>query len=329
MKSEAVLYRNPDSRTHSRILLNRAAICNGGRSLAAIPCFNESITIGTLVIKARRYVDDVLVIDDGSTDDTQNIARDAGALVIRHLNNSGKGDAVRSALEYARIEGYDYLILLDGDGQHNPEEIPDLLAPLKCGQADVVIGSRFLDTKNDIPVYRRFGQSILTMMTNVNSNSTITDSQSGFRALGKNAISLWDADSDGYNIESDMIASITGQGLSIREIPISVKYDVPNKHKKNPLTHGLGVFKKIVCDIGYQRPLFSFGIAGALLVVAGLFSGVIALSSYVALDAIPVVPSVFCGLCMVTGLMLLISGVTLNYISHHFIQKSPVGQKKV
>jgi glycosyltransferase involved in cell wall biosynthesis len=112
--------------------------------LAAIPCYNEGLAIGSVVLKARRYVDAVLVVDDGSTDDTKEVSQEAGALVVSHETNTGKGRAVKTALSYAVQKNFDPLVLLDGDGQHNPNEIPLLIEPLATDTADFAIGFRQL-----------------------------------------------------------------------------------------------------------------------------------------------------------------------------------------
>ncbi len=111
----------------------------------AIPCYNEGLAIGTVALKASRYVDEVLVVDDGSIDDTVEVAEAAGATVVAHEENNGKGRAVKNALRYAVEHDFDALVLLDGDGQHDPNEIPQLLVPLIKDAADLVIGFRSFD----------------------------------------------------------------------------------------------------------------------------------------------------------------------------------------
>jgi glycosyltransferase involved in cell wall biosynthesis len=140
------------------------------------------------MLKARRHVDDVLVVDDGSSDATTEIAKAAGAQVLRHETNKGKGAAVKSALNYAAANSFDALVFLDGDGQHDPDQIPQLLQPILDGTADIVIGYR--DFKQ-MPRYRRVGRFVLDYTTA--ANKLTNDSQSGFRALNQNAIAALNA----------------------------------------------------------------------------------------------------------------------------------------
>lgn len=286
-----------------------------GKSLAAIPCYNEAVTIGSVVLQTRKYVDEVLVIDDGSTDDTRSIALEAGAKVITHAVNSGKGSAVRTALKYAQDGTFDFIVLLDGDGQHDPREIPALMKPVQEGTADLVIGSRFLSNRNRIPKYRRLGQKVLTAMTNIASKNATTDSQSGFRVLNRAAIEHFTLDSKDYNVESDMITTLSAQGIAITEVPISVTYDVPNKHKKNPITHGFGVLRSIVGTMEYSNPFLTFGAVGIATLVGGIAFGVTALSIYAATAALPFWFSLVGGTFTVLGLLFLMAGITLRYVA--------------
>ena len=112
------------------------------KTIAAIPCYNEGLAIGSVVLKAKRHVDEVLVVDDGSTDDTAAIAEDAGAVVVTHDKNTGYGAAIRSCFDYAKQQNADIMVILDGDGQHDPSKIPDFVfEALTTNGADVVIGS--------------------------------------------------------------------------------------------------------------------------------------------------------------------------------------------
>src|SRR5690349_3793468 len=127
-----------------------------------IPSYNEARFIGSMVIQARHYASVVIVVDDGSRDGTAEIAETAGALVIRHEVNSGKGVALKTGFHHARQQpGINVIVTIDGDGQHNCAEIPQLTAPILEGRADLVVGSRFLGKRSDIPRWRVFGQHAL------------------------------------------------------------------------------------------------------------------------------------------------------------------------
>jgi len=282
---------------------------------AVIPAYNEGLVIGSVVLQARKHADRVIVVDDGSSDRTAETARLAGADVIRFEENGGKARAMMAGFARARELGYEAVVMLDGDGQHNPDEIPAVAAPVLAGVADLVIGSRFLEIKADIPAYRRAGQTVLNGFTNLSVDGgsfATTDSQSGFRALSRRAMENLNFSSEGYNIESDMIAHFVPLGLKMAEVPISVTYDVPHKHKKNPVSHGFGVLARIVGLIGYKRPLLSFGIPGALITLFGIGAEIYTFSEFYRSGAFHYI--VFTGgfAALILGLLLVTSGLILN-----------------
>ncbi|MBE8539356.1 glycosyltransferase [Geoglobus acetivorans] len=279
---------------------------------AVIPAYNEEIAIGSVVLRAKKYVDRVIVVDDGSTDKTAEIAELAGAEVIRLEENCGKAHALMVGFERAKELGYSVVVMLDGGGQHDPDEIPSLVEPILKGEADLVIGSRFLENNGKIPKYRMLGQKILTFVTNLGSEITISDSQSGFRAMNRKVLESINFESNGYSIESEMIARLSSKGLRIREVPISAIYDVPNRHKKNPLSHGMSVLNDIVGLIGYKRPMLLFGSAGFALTVIGLAFGFWAFSVYYDTNKLPYGPSIGSALFLILGLLMVTSGLILN-----------------
>jgi glycosyltransferase involved in cell wall biosynthesis len=280
--------------------------------VAVIPAYNEELTIGSVLLLAFRYVNKCIVVDDGSNDRTSEIARTAGATVIVLPKNQGKAYALFEGLNAARILRPEIVVLLDADGQNNPDEIPALIVPIINGNADLVIGSRFLGKASEIPAYRKIGQKTLNYATNLQSEYDGTDSQSGFRALSRKAMDHLNFSSEGYNIESDMISHFMHKGLVIAEVPISVRYDVPNKHKKHPLAHGYDVIANIIGEIGYRRPLMFFGSLGILCILAGATAGFWAITFYYLNNMLPFGPTIAAVLFVILGMLLLISGLILN-----------------
>ncbi|KPU63850.1 glycosyl hydrolase [Thermococcus sp. EP1] len=283
-------------------------------TLIILPAYNEELTIGSVVALAKKF-GDVLVVDDGSFDRTSQIARESGAIVLRHEVNKGKGCALKTGFKYALSKGYDIVVCLDSDGQHNPDEIPLLLDPIVKGEADLVIGSRYLnESKKEIPIYRRLGLWVLNTMTRM-AASVEVDSQSGFRAMNRKALESLDLSSDGYAIETDMIVQASERGIRLMEVPITVRYDVPNKHKKNPLTHGFGVLSDIVSLIGYKRPLLLFSILGMMsFSIAGILF-FWALKPYYTEGRVYLTQIIGAGIFTIIGIQLFVAGLTLNVLA--------------
>ena len=240
------------------------------RILVAIPAYNEERYIGSIVLKARQYADEVIVVDDGSKDHTAEIARLAGATVIQHEEKKGKGVAIQRILAEAKRKGYDVLVLLDADSQHNPDEIPSLIKPILEG-SDLVIGARKVQV-NKTPYYRRIGQKVLLHSTRILSGERLTDSESGFRALSRKAIFEVQLKESGFAIEAEMIARASDKHLKITEVPISNIY-TKDGSTLNPIRHGFGVLARILAMISETRPLFFFGLGGSILVALGLIAG--------------------------------------------------------
>jgi glycosyltransferase involved in cell wall biosynthesis len=208
--------------------------------IAAIPCFNEQGFIGDVVTRTKKYVERVIVIDDGSTDKTGQAARAAGAEVVRHENRRGAGAATRSAFEAAKKAKADILLTLDGDGQHNPDEIPRLLSAIVPDQADLVIGSRFLKMETNMPGYRKFGIDVITWLYNLGSKLKITDSQSCFRAYSRRLIDALRITEDGFGFSVQVLIQARRRGFRIKEVPISCLYHAQGS-SLSPVVHGLGV----------------------------------------------------------------------------------------
>jgi len=279
-----------------------------------IPAYNEELFIGSIVLKARQIVERVIVVDDGSTDRTSELAIIAGAEVIRLDKNMGKAHALLLGLKRAQDLGSTAVVSLDGDGQHKAHEIPDVVRPVLEGRADLVIGSRFLRERQDIPTYRKMGQKTLDVFTTISARHKCSDSQSGFRAFSRKALENMDFASNRYNIESDTITQFASKGLVIAEVPITVRYEVPHKHKMNPFSHGISVLAHIINLISYRRPLIAFGIPGFVLFVVGGITGLVALNEYYSSTGSPFPLSLISITLLIVGLLLMIAGLILNLL---------------
>jgi glycosyltransferase involved in cell wall biosynthesis len=280
--------------------------------IVVIPAYNEELVIGSIVLKALRQVERVIVVDDGSKDRTAEVAAFGGAEVIRMEKNMGKAHAMVAGLDRARDLGCTAAVTLDGDGQHRTQEIPQVVTPILEGKADLVIGSRFLAKTSGVPFYRRVGQKTLDTFSEIGSGYKCTDTQSGFRAFSRRALDNLDFASTGYNIESDMITQFASRGLTILEVPTTVRYDVPHKHKKNPFAHGLGVLARIINLISYKRPLLSFGVPGFIMIVAGLISEIWVFTELYAKNTFYYINAIGSAFVLVLGMLLVIAGLILN-----------------
>ena len=284
------------------------------KPLIIIPAYNEELTIGSVVVLSMKY-GDVLVVDDGSSDRTAQIAQTVGATVIRHGQNRGKAAALKTGFEYALSEGYEIVVTIDADGQHNPDEIPSLIEPIAKGEADLVIGSRYLNgSKKKIPLYRRFGLWILNKGTKLATNIEV-DSQSGFRAMNMKTLKTLNLDSNGYSIETDMIVKARERNIRLKEVPITVRYDVPNKHKKNPISHGMGVLASIVGLIGYKRPLLLFGVLSLISFCIGAGLAYWGLKPYYTTGRVYLTQLIGAGIFAIIGTQLFVAGLTLNVLA--------------
>ena len=297
---------NSDGNTMSKL--------SQSKILVAMPAYNEEKYIGSLVTKAREYADEVLIVDDGSTDGTPEVARLAGATVIQHKENKGYGAAVQSILAEAKRIAPDILVLLDADSQHNPGEIPRLVEPISQG-FDLVIGSRKL-LRDNIPLYRRIGQGVISYFCYILSGEKLSDSESGFRVFSRKAVGMLELREDGMSVSAETIAKAAEKGLKITEIPISITY-TRDGSTLNPVRHGFGVLSRIIAMILERRPLLFFGLGGAILILLGFLAGMRVIgivSGGGKIDTSTVLVSVF---FITIGILIIFTGV----IRHQLIKR--------
>jgi glycosyltransferase involved in cell wall biosynthesis len=284
----------------------------GPKVIIAMPAFNEERCIGSLVLKAKKYADKIIVLDDGSSDSTAEISRVAGASVITHSENKGKGVAIQSIIKEAKKDLPDVLIIMDADGQHNPDEIPLLVQAIVDG-ADLVIGSRHLARKS-IPSYRRVGQRVLLFSTRFLTKKKITDSESGFRAFSRKAIAELELSQKGFAVESEMIAVAEEKNLKLAEVPITVQYRGDGS-TQNPVRHGVGVLAQIVNMISERKPLFFFGTVGSVLTMGGVVAAVRTVQIFTASNRLPVGTMMLAVLFFIIGVLSLFTGIILHALA--------------
>jgi len=242
--------------------------------LVCIPAFNEAKTISEVIMKSKKYADGIIVYDDGSTDDTYEVSNSAGATVIRNPENKGYGVAIRSLFQAAKEQDADIMVTLDSDGQHNPDQIPQLIEPVLKQRFDMVIGSRFLNSndKEKVPRYRSLGIKTITKLTQAASYNGITDSQSGFRAYSRNALSKINLFEDGMAVSIEILLRAKEKNLLTTEVPITINYDMRDTSTHNPISHGVGVLYSVLQFVSLRHPLAFYGLPGIVLLgVAALF----------------------------------------------------------
>jgi glycosyltransferase involved in cell wall biosynthesis len=206
-----------------------------------IPAHNEAPHISEVIKKCLKYTKSVFVIDDGSTDTTAILSRSSGAEVYCHPKNMGVGAALKTG--FAVTKNFDTVITIDGDGQHNADDMPKLIQASKY--VDAVIGSRFIDGIK-IPVYRRFGIWVITLAYNF-GHKPITDSQSGFRAYSRKFLDSLQFTENGFGSITEILIKARKQGFKIAEVPISCSYrSLSQDSHMNPIRHGLSALWKTI-----------------------------------------------------------------------------------
>ncbi len=280
--------------------------------VAVIPAYNESRFIGSVVLETRQYCRVVIVVDDGSTDGTAALAELAGAQVIRHAGNLGKGAAINTALRAAIPHHPAVVVMLDADGQHSPAELQRVVDPILQGQADLVIGSRYLSERTETPRHRVWGHRFFNTITGLASGITISDSQSGFRAFSPQVLERMSFQSQGFSVESEMQFLIRKYDLRVVEVPVTITY--PDRPKRNVLLHGANVLNGLVRLVLQYRPLFFFGVSGGILLAAGLGMGAYVVEIYSRTLTLAVGYAMISVLLTILGSLLLVTGFILHSI---------------
>lgn len=210
-----------------------------------IPAYNEEKNIRQVISGVKKYTNNIIVIDDGSTDRTSQIAKLAGAKVYRHLINRGLGGALGTGIRAALLEEADIIVTLDADGQHDPDEIPKLIKPIIDGETDFVVGSRFLE-RQPMPIFRRFGNYFYNLITWLLFGTLTSDSQSGMRVFNRNVAEKIEIFTSGMEVSSEIFAEIKYHKLKIKEVPVRAIYTSYSLSKGQGFFVGLKTLIKLL-----------------------------------------------------------------------------------
>lgn len=194
------------------------------RVLAIIPAYNEAASIAGVVHETLPFVEAVAVVNDGSKDRTSDLARDAGAHVIEQPRNMGKGRALQAGADYCLAAGFDAMVALDADGQHDPRSIPHLRAPVEEGRADMAVGSRKAEWAKKMPLIRRITNSLMSQVLSLVAGQPMEDTQSGYRLIHSRVLQVVKMESSHFEAESEFLLKAARHGFRIHWVPIRAIY---------------------------------------------------------------------------------------------------------
>ncbi|MFC1506902.1 glycosyltransferase family 2 protein [Thermoproteota archaeon] len=288
--------------------------------IVTIPVYNEQDTIGEIIKRTKNTLDDckIIVIDDGSTDRTVGEAKVAGAdLIYRFKVNRGLAYAFKKGIDLAIISKADFIVNIDGDGQYDPEEIPKLVKPIMDGEADIVLGSRFEGWIEKMPRKKRIGNVMATKITSALSGIKISDAQTGFRALSREAASRLNIMSD-YTYTQEMIIQAANKGLKVVEVPCNFR---KRREGKSRLMTGIFGYARragltIIRTYRDYKPLQAFFLFGGSIFFFGTLMGLRVLIHYFSTGNVnPYLPSaILSGVLLTIGFQVMILGLIADMI---------------
>lgn len=213
--------------------------------IVVIPAYNEEKSIGEVLQGVKKHTNNIIVVDDGSGDKTFQIAKSFGTKVYKHVTNRGLGGALGTGIKAAVLDQADIIVTLDADGQHDSNEIPKLIEPIKNKEADIVIGSRFLKNQK-MPIFRKLGNRFFNLFTFFVFGVRTTDSQSGMRAFNKEAAGKLSLFTNGMEVSSEIIKEIKDNNLRLKEVPIRAIYTDYSLSKGQGFLVGLKTLLKLL-----------------------------------------------------------------------------------
>lgn len=282
------------------------------RIVVCIPAYNEERSIASLIVQLRSFAYEILVCDDGSTDQTGEIARQLGLTVFRHEKNMGKGASLRTLIEEATKLDPEVVVTMDGDGQHEPNDVPRVVAPILQSNADIVIGAR-RTSGGMMPRDRVIGNMVLDLATGRKAGMRLVDSQSGFRAYSRRALGFLDFKAAGMAIESQTLIDAVKAGLTISTVDVATTYQQV-VHKRNPLAHFSSVFDYILSRTVIESPLLYLGLPGLIGILFGIGAGVFVVDSFMRTHLIATGTGLVSAILIITGAISLATGLVLKFM---------------
>ncbi|WP_277541525.1 glycosyltransferase family 2 protein [Haloarcula laminariae] len=294
--------------------------------VVGIPAYNAGDSIAAVVERALPYAEEVLVVDDGSRDETAGRAREAGATVVTHERNRGYGGALKTLFrEAARLDAA-HLVVIDADGQHDPADVPRLVETQVRDDADIVIGSRYVgDRTTRIPFVRSVGLALINNLTNASMGTLrpsgfIRDTQSGYRSYSRTAIRSLAADpaiGNNMGASTDILYHAHRNRLSVAEVATTISYDVENASSQGSLSHGMDLLRNIFWTVEYGRPLLIIGLPGSLMTLLGVVVSVSLFVRYAETGTLTAAPLATGLLFILGGLLLCIMSLMMHVLNRH------------
>ena len=290
-----------------------------------LPACNEEESIGSLVLLSKLYVDNIIVIDDGSVDQTAEIARKAGAEVIIHGVKKGKGEALKTGFTAASELKADIIVTMDSDGQHNPAEIPKLVAPIIEGNAEMVNGSRYLnDLAKNAFIHHRVGQPLQDSTSQINLSLKITDPHSGFRAFSASTKNRFCFSAQGIDVESEMLEDAGKAGIRIKEVEIGALHDF-EEPTGGPIKYIHGLLKTVAEDIETNTSLYYNSVPGFALATCGFYMGFKFLEAFFSgIESLSFGPTLLMSFLILLGMYMSLKGIVMHSLVELSMQTESV-----
>ncbi len=275
-----------------------------------IPAYNEENNIAKIISELMNVTNSIIVCDDGSSDKTGDISKNLGAIVITHDENKGYGSAINSIFKKAVEIESDILVTFDADGQHQVKDIQKLITPIQENNAEIIIGSRFLENESKVPNYRKIGIKVITGVTNASINQKLTDAQSGFRAYSKKVLKEIIPSDLGMGISTEILIKASSKNFKILEVPITILY-TGNTSTHDPVSHGTSVLLSTIKFTSIEHPLKFYGIPSIIFLTLGIIFTSFAIDYYIEVGRLNTNMTLLGAGTVLIGVVLLITAILL------------------